>query len=89
MRTEWIVVAIAAAIGLYAIVVFNRLIRGRNLVRRLQKEPGPRRARAAEGGNSIPAAENNSIEYHYRRRSIRSRRAFSHGTGKPYFSATL
>jgi LemA protein len=33
MRTEWIVVAVAAAIGLYAVVVFNRLIRGRNLVR--------------------------------------------------------
>jgi LemA protein len=33
MRVEWIVIAAAAAVGLYAIVVFNRLIRGRNLVR--------------------------------------------------------
>ena len=33
MRTEWIVIAVVAAIGLYAIVIFNRLIRGRNLVR--------------------------------------------------------
>ena len=33
MRTEWIVLVVAAAIGLYAIFVFNRLIRGRNLVR--------------------------------------------------------
>jgi LemA protein len=33
MRTEWIVIAVLAAVGLYAIVVFNRLIRGRNLVR--------------------------------------------------------
>jgi LemA protein len=33
MRTEWIVAAVVAMIGLYAIVVFNRLIRGRNLVR--------------------------------------------------------
>jgi LemA protein len=33
MRVEWIVIAVVAAAGLYAIVVFNRLIRGRNLVR--------------------------------------------------------
>jgi LemA protein len=33
MRTEWIVIAVLALIGLYAIVVFNRLVRGRNLVR--------------------------------------------------------
>jgi LemA protein len=33
MRPEWIAIAVAAAIGLYVIVVFNRLIRGRNLVR--------------------------------------------------------
>ena len=33
MRTEWIVAAILAAIVLYAIVVFNRLIRQRNLAR--------------------------------------------------------
>jgi LemA protein len=33
MRAEWIAVAVLAAIGLYAIVVFNRLIRARNLVR--------------------------------------------------------
>ena len=33
MRTEWIVLGVVAVIGLYAIVVFNRLIRGRNLVR--------------------------------------------------------
>src|SRR5476649_1545671 len=33
MQTEWIVIAVLALIGLYAIVVFNRLIRGRNLVR--------------------------------------------------------
>ena len=33
MRAEWIVLAVVAAIALYAIVVFNRLVRGRNLVR--------------------------------------------------------
>jgi LemA protein len=33
MRAEWIAVAVLIAIGLYAIVVFNRLIRARNLVR--------------------------------------------------------
>ena len=33
MRAEWIAVAVLAAVGLYAIVVFNRLIRARNLVR--------------------------------------------------------
>jgi LemA protein len=33
MRTEWVVIAGVAAVGLYAIVIFNRLIRGRNLVR--------------------------------------------------------
>jgi LemA protein len=33
MRAEWIVIAAAAAIVLYAILVFNRLVRGRNLVR--------------------------------------------------------
>ena len=33
MRAEWIAVAALAAIGLYAIVVFNRLIRARNLLR--------------------------------------------------------
>ena len=33
MRTEWIVVAVVALIALYAVIVFNRLIRGRNLVR--------------------------------------------------------
>ena len=33
MRTEWIVIGVVALIGLYAIVVFNRLVRGRNLVR--------------------------------------------------------
>jgi LemA protein len=33
MRTEWIVAGVAAVIGLYAIVIFNRLVRGRNLVR--------------------------------------------------------
>ncbi|MBM3528591.1 MAG: LemA family protein [Alphaproteobacteria bacterium] len=33
MRVEWIVVAVLAAAALYAIVVFNRLIRLRNLVR--------------------------------------------------------
>jgi LemA protein len=33
MKTEWIVIAVLAAIGLYAIFVFNRLIRRRNVVR--------------------------------------------------------
>jgi LemA protein len=33
MRAEWVVIAVAAAVALYAIVVFNRLIRARNLVR--------------------------------------------------------
>jgi LemA protein len=33
MRAEWVAVAVLAAIGLYAVVVFNRLIRARNLVR--------------------------------------------------------
>jgi LemA protein len=33
MRTEWIAIAIAAVIAFYAIIVFNRLVRARNLVR--------------------------------------------------------
>jgi LemA protein len=33
MRTDWIVIAVLAVIAIYAIVVFNRLVRGRNLVR--------------------------------------------------------
>jgi LemA protein len=33
MRAEWIAAAVLVAVGLYAIVVFNRLIRARNLVR--------------------------------------------------------
>ena len=33
MRAEWIAVAVLAVVGVYAIVVFNRLIRARNLVR--------------------------------------------------------
>ncbi len=33
MRTEWIVVAVVAALALYAVIVFNRLIRQRNVVR--------------------------------------------------------
>ena len=33
MRTEWIAIAVAAVIALYAIIVFNRLVRARNLVR--------------------------------------------------------
>jgi LemA protein len=33
MRAEWIAAAVLAVVGLYAIVVFNRLIRARNLVR--------------------------------------------------------
>ena len=31
--TQWIVIAVAAAIAIWAIVIFNRLIRGRNMVR--------------------------------------------------------
>jgi LemA protein len=33
MRAEWIVLAVVAALALYAVVVFNRLVRARNLVR--------------------------------------------------------
>lgn len=33
MQTEWIVIVVLVVIAIYAIVVFNRLIRGRNLVR--------------------------------------------------------
>jgi LemA protein len=33
MRAQWIVLVVLAAIGLYAIYVFNRLVRARNLVR--------------------------------------------------------
>ena len=33
MRSSWIIIAVVAAIALYAIYVFNRLIRGRNMVR--------------------------------------------------------
>jgi LemA protein len=33
MRTEWIAIAVVAVIAFYAIVVFNRLVRARNLVR--------------------------------------------------------
>jgi LemA protein len=33
MRTEWIVAAVVGAIVLFAIVIFNRLVRQRNLVR--------------------------------------------------------
>jgi len=33
MRAEWIAIAVVAALGLYAIVVFNRLVRARNMVR--------------------------------------------------------
>ena len=33
MRTEWIVLAVVALIAVVAIVIFNRLVRGRNLVR--------------------------------------------------------
>lgn len=33
MRADWIAIAAVAALGLYAIVVFNRLVRARNLVR--------------------------------------------------------
>jgi len=33
MKTEWVVIAVLAVIAIYVIMVFNRLIRGRNLVR--------------------------------------------------------
>ena len=33
MRTEWIILGVGAAIGFYAVFVFNRLVRERNLVR--------------------------------------------------------
>src|SRR5215204_242828 len=33
MRTDWIILAVGLAIVVYAIVVFNRLVRARNLVR--------------------------------------------------------
>jgi LemA protein len=33
MRTAWIVIAVVAALVVYAVVVFNRLVRARNLVR--------------------------------------------------------
>jgi LemA protein len=33
MRAEWIVLAVAAAAVVYAVVVYNRLVRARNLVR--------------------------------------------------------
>ena len=33
MRAEWIAIAVVAAVGLYAIFVFNRLVRARNMVR--------------------------------------------------------
>lgn len=33
MRTEWIVIAILAFVGVYAITLYNRLVRLRNLVR--------------------------------------------------------
>jgi len=33
MRVKWIVLAVVAAVGLYVIVIFNRLVRARNLVR--------------------------------------------------------
>jgi len=33
MQTQWIVISVLAVIALYVIVVFNRLVRGRNLVR--------------------------------------------------------
>ncbi len=33
MKTEWIVIAILAVIAIYVIIVFNRMVRGRNLVR--------------------------------------------------------
>jgi LemA protein len=33
MRAEWIAITVVAAVGLYAIFVFNRLVRARNMVR--------------------------------------------------------
>ena len=33
MRAEWIAIAVVAGLGLYAIFVFNRLVRARNMVR--------------------------------------------------------
>ena len=33
MQTQWIVIAIVAMIAAYAVTIFNRLVRGRNLVR--------------------------------------------------------
>jgi LemA protein len=33
MRAEWIAIAAVAGLGLYAIFVFNRLVRGRNMAR--------------------------------------------------------
>jgi LemA protein len=33
MRMQWIIVAVIAAIGIYAVLIFNRLVRGRNEVR--------------------------------------------------------
>ena len=33
MRTEWIILAVGLAIVIYAVLVFNRLVRARNLVR--------------------------------------------------------
>jgi LemA protein len=33
MRTEWIILGVGAAIGFYAVFVFNRLVRARNMVR--------------------------------------------------------
>jgi LemA protein len=33
MSTQWIVIGVLAVIAIYAVVIFNRLIRGRNLVR--------------------------------------------------------
>jgi LemA protein len=33
MRTEWILLAVAAAVALYAVAIYNRLVRQRNLVR--------------------------------------------------------
>src|SRR5258707_15580915 len=33
MRTEWIVIGVLIAVALYAIAIYNRLIRQRNLVR--------------------------------------------------------
>jgi len=33
MRTEWIIAAVVAALVLYAVIIFNRLVRQRNVVR--------------------------------------------------------